>query len=314
MSRSAVAPLLLALLAPPLAAPEQPSPLRIPGTAVSLVPPEGFEVAEDFPGLKHPDTLSSIMVSEVPFSATVMRASLTPENAAKRGMVVGDSETVRLGDQDASLYSIVQNVQGSVYRKWMLILGSEEKTIMVVAAFLEKYAPEMSEPTRGALLSVSWDPHVPLDYFEGLSFRIEESSRLKIVRRVSNMITLGGNDEPGAPDLPDLLYLIGSSFEAAAGEVKEFSERRLKASYGVVDIEIVEGRWVTIAGRQGYEIVATATDEDSADPLTLYQVILPGEGVYYIAYGQSAPTDADVYLSEFRQVTESLTLNAPRAE
>jgi hypothetical protein len=314
MTRSAVALVALALLVPNVDPAEDANPLRIPGTAVSLVAPEGFVIAEDFPGLKHPDTLSSIVVSEVPLSATMMRASLTPENAAKRGMVVSGSETVQLGDEDASLYSIVQNVQGSVYHKWMIVFGSEEKTIMVVATFLEKYAPEMSEPAKAALLSVSRDPDAPLDYFEGLSFQIEESSRLKIVRRVGNMITLGGNDEPGAPDLPDLLYLIGSSFEAATGDVKGFSERRLKASYGVVDIEIVEGRPVTIAGLEGYEIVATASDEDSADPLTLYQAILPGEDVYYIAYGQSAPADAEVYLSEFRQVTESLRLTASPAE
>ena len=49
--------LALVLLSGPGMTADQPARVRIPGTAVSLMPPEGFVVAEEFAGLTHPETL-----------------------------------------------------------------------------------------------------------------------------------------------------------------------------------------------------------------------------------------------------------------
>ncbi len=302
--------LLTPILAPTLARAESAA-LRIPGTGVSLTPPDGFVLADEFPGLKHPDTESSIMVTEMPFPADTLRASLTPERAAERGMVISDTETVELAGQEGSLYSIVQNVQGNVYQKWMAVFGSEEETVMVVATFLEKHASEMSAPTRAALLSVSWSPDATQDPFEGLSFRIDESPRLEIAQRVSNMLILNLSGEIAEGEPSEAMMIVGSSFEASVGDLEEFSRRRLKMMDGVVDVGDFQGREITVADHAAYELTASGTDEDSEAPLALYQVIVPAGDVYYIAYGQVGAADAAEYLPEFRQVAQSLSLTNP---
>ena len=49
--------------------------VRVPGTGVALVPPEGFSPARRFPGFEHPGLQASIMVSELPSPAADMKAA-----------------------------------------------------------------------------------------------------------------------------------------------------------------------------------------------------------------------------------------------
>lgn len=152
----------LALLAAPILAAE-----RIPGTRVSLVPPQGFIAAQRFSGFQDAARGASILVSEFPAPANQMRGSFTESNLQARGMTLRSSAAATFGRLEGDLMAVTQSVNGTPFDKWMAVLGDGTATILVVAAYPQALAAQLSEPMRLAVLSTRWDPAAFPGRFDG---------------------------------------------------------------------------------------------------------------------------------------------------
>ena len=62
--------------------------VRVPGTKVTLTPPDGFSLAQQYPGFEREVDQASIMVTELPGPAAEMIRVMTKEALAGRGMVL----------------------------------------------------------------------------------------------------------------------------------------------------------------------------------------------------------------------------------
>src|SRR5215468_10554391 len=64
----------------------QQKPIKVPGTKVSLVPPDGLKPSDQFPGFLDEETSSSIMITELPAPYSEMANGFTKEALGARGM------------------------------------------------------------------------------------------------------------------------------------------------------------------------------------------------------------------------------------
>src|SRR5215213_5364220 len=97
--------------------------MRVPGTKVSIAPPDGFSIAQQYPGFERPVDQASVMVTELPGAAADMIRALTPQALATRGMTVIAAQDQVINGSAARLLNVRQKTAGGHVLKWMLIAG-----------------------------------------------------------------------------------------------------------------------------------------------------------------------------------------------
>lgn len=279
--------------------------VRVPGTRAALQPPTGFAPSQRFPGFERPASLASIVVTEIPAPSAAMMKGMTKDALAPKGMDVLSSTPVKMDGRDALLLEIGQSAAGTQYRKWMLVSGDATTSILVVGTFPQSAADELSAPVRAAVLSTTWGAAGSSDPFDGLPFRVEAVSGLKLAGRVSNMLLFNesGTQQGGNP--AEALYVVGPSVgNPPAGDLRAFAEARARQTAQVRDLEIVEGHDITVDGLPAYELLGDAADRRSGTPMRFYQVIAADPGGYYIVQGLAGRDRADAAVKQFRAMTQ----------
>jgi hypothetical protein len=300
---SSVVVLLLALLVPAQAVAD---PVRVPGTNVSLQPPEGFAPSESFPGFQSAEQQASIMVTQMPAPVAEVLKGMNKEALAARGMTLLSSSAERVGGREAQLLQVAQAAGGAEYLKWMLVTGDPKTTVLVVGTFPKNAGEAVGAAIRKSVLTSSLASGDPGDPFEGLRFRITPTQGLKIASRMSNMLLLTESGSPGPLGPGEPLYIVASSIgPGGGGDLKAFSEARARQTEQIQDLENVSGREITIGGLAAYELLADAKDVKSGTPIRLYQVIAPDGGGYFIVQAHVGSDRAAEMLPEFRRITES---------
>jgi hypothetical protein len=281
------------------------APVAVPGTKVTIEPPEGFALSKQFPGFMREDVNASIVVTEMPAPVMEIKKAMNKEDLATKGMVLLESKAIKHAGKDALFVKVSQQASGIDFLKWMLITGEERATTLVVGTFRSDTEDELSAPMRTAVLSTSFGA-APKDAFEGLQFRIEPSAKLKVAARVANMLMLNesGTTTPVAAEAP--LYVIGSSVnETTIGDLPKFAQARAAKTAKVKDVRNFKGQPIKLDGLAAYEIVADATDSKTGKALRLYQVIAPEGSNYFIAQGLVGAQRAGEFVPEFQRITGS---------
>ena len=279
--------------------------VRVPGTKVTLTPPAGFSLAQQYPGFEREADQASIMVTELPGPAAEMIRVMTREALAGRGMDLVASSQQKINGNPARLLNVRQKTSNGDALKWMLIAGDRTMTIMVVGAFPSDSPPATGSAIQRALLSTSWGAASP-DAFEGLLFRVTPTSRLKLARRVSNMIALTESGTMGPPGSSEALYLVGQSLgRGDIGDLRSFAEDRARQTTLTKTVGNFTGRTIRVDDLDAYELEAEAVDARSGAAMRLYQVIVPDETGYFILQGLSGADRATELFAEFRTVTAS---------
>lgn len=281
-------------------------PVAVPGTKVSLEPPQGFTLAKQFPGFVREDVTASIVVTEMPAPVAEIKDAMTRENLAKKDMVLLESTPIQHAGKDALFVKVSQKANGMDFLKWMLITGEDNATTMIVGTCPKQVADELSEPIQQAVLSASINTALVKDVFEGLLFRIAPSEKLKIAGRMSNVLLLTETGETRATAVEAPIYVIGNSVsQSPIEDLPAFAQSRAAKTAQIKDVRNFKGQAITLDGMAGYELLADATDGKSDAPMRLYQVIVPDGGNYFIAQGLVGAARAEEMLSEFKRVTES---------
>jgi len=144
--------------------------------------------------------------------------------------------------------------------------------------------------------------------YEGLSFRIDPTPKLRAAGRLSNMLvfTETGSMEPSDGSSKQGVMVFGSSLsEADIGDVEAFARARAPKTEKVRLERIVSGRAVTVDGLPGYELLADAKGVKDGSPVRMYQVVLADAKTYYIGQGFVHPDRGDEVVEQFRQITGS---------
>lgn len=282
---------------------------RVPGTKVTLAPPAGFTPSEQFPGFQKTDAASSIMVTEMTAPAPQVRAAMTAEGLATRGMTLLASMPGTVSNLDATLLHVTQAASGTIFEKWMLVFGDQANTIMVVATYPQALSASLGEAMKQSVLSTRWDPAQQVGLFDGLKFRIAETGTLKFARRVSNMIMLTKDGDQGPVTAGEPFAVVGASISQidVAADLSGFSRQRLGQTAEIADLGNLVGRTTTVDGLPAYELTAEAKDLKTGTPLNIYQLVAAEGSSYFLVQGLVGQAQGQTFLPEFRQLAESLT-------
>jgi hypothetical protein len=302
---------LLALLATPLPARAEPNVLsRVPGTAVQIAPPEGFQPSKLFLGFEKQNTGAAILVTELPVPKAEIPKVLDKLNSAQalgsRGIRVIESKEIVISGIAGKLLLVSQSNQGVDFLKWIIVVAEGDRILIVTAPFPKSEAATLKEPLRRTIVGITWTPNQPAPKLEGLPFTFQPAGDLQVWTRLSNSVALTPNGvQPPIPASQPLL-ILGSAYQNVdLLDIAAFSRKRLKTTLEVRGLTEVSSSSKTISGYPAFELVARGYDQKTNTPLTVYQVILKTEKTYYFMQGLVPNAKAQKYLPIFRAVANS---------
>lgn len=280
---------------------------RVPGTKVSLTPPNNFKRSTQFPGYMMQETGSSIMVTEVPGPFREVSKGFNKRSLATKGIKLIDRKNIRLNGQDAILLNVSQSAYGTEFLKWMVVFGDESETVLVVATFPERFEGELSESLKASVLTARWRKNAETDFFEGLTFRVSEKGKLKISKKMGNniILTLDGDFPPQSKDDP--VVIIGSSMteDGNIANKKAYARERLNKTVSIKSIQTLNEEDVLIDGLSGRKILAKARDSDTNTERFVYHTLLYTNDGYYIFQGISGFSKRNEYEAIFGKILKS---------
>jgi hypothetical protein len=303
--------LFASIVTSPLSAIAKPlAPHKIPGTAVQLALPEGFQPSQNFPGFEQPDTGASVLVTELPIpkdKALQVLEQFSSASALKtRGMRLIESQPISISGIPGKLLLLSQSNRGIAFLKWVVVATAGDRTLIVTTSFPESESARLKEPLRRNIMSLTWTPSQPVSQLEGLPFTFKLAGDLQVSERVSNMVMLSQNGmKPPIPDSQPVMVLGAALDTVRIPNLEKFSRMRLKAIPQVQRLAETSGSAKTISGHPAFELVALGYDLKTNTPLTVYQVIITANQTYYIVQGFMPTTKAQTYLPIFRSVADS---------
>ncbi|MGE0744127.1 MAG: hypothetical protein AB7K86_02720 [Rhodospirillales bacterium] len=285
----------------------------VPGTAVTIVPPPGFEPSTRFPGFLHEATGASIVVTEVPAPfATVARGFTNEQGLAAQGMMLTAQSEVTVDGRPARLLSFDQVVNGARFVKWVLAVDRGAVTNLLVGSYPAAIAAQSEAPVKDALLAARFGK--PLDPVEALSFTIVAAAPFEVARVAGQTVLLspGGKFPLEDERAPIMVAGLSASKDLDVPDKKAFAERRIEQTATVTDVVRGETRPVTIAGLDGFEVFAEGRGKTAGVKLTIYQVILYDSAGYAVMQAVMPTAEKETYLPIFARIAGSFAMKAPR--
>jgi len=148
----------------------------ITGTKISIIPPAGFEKSNQFPGYFMKSNGSSLVVTALEGApVTAVTSGFTEENLKKRNIVALSREKIQCGKHEGLLLHVSQKERGKEFLKWILALGDESNTFMILGTFPKTADKEVSKIIKTSMLSIEWKPEHHADPEDALTFSIKET-------------------------------------------------------------------------------------------------------------------------------------------
>jgi hypothetical protein len=274
---------------------------------VRLVVPDGFAVAKRFPGLVGEDARSSVMVTELPGPVEKIRAGMTTEALAARGMELLRSEEVTVDGRDGLLVHVRQMAaSGTDFRRWVVVFGEADASVMLTAATPWTSDDHLGETLRRTLISAKWNPAESLDPYAGLGFTLAEAGSLEISDRLPSMISFTRRGYRGALAPGEPLFLAGSSFAPlTVTDLEGFARRRFDEIAELRDPEILSERSLTLGGLPAHELVVAVTDRKTGVSLRVYQALVVAGDRFFLMQGFVGAGNAEEFMPQFREIAHS---------
>ena len=209
-----------------------------------------------------------------------------PAALLKRGMKLVSEEQVTINGQKSVLFQVRQTSRGIEYLKWILVLGNQKESVMVLAQFPKELESELSKKMRASLLTVRWESEKSISPFEGLNFSVPEKGELRIAKRMANMLLYTREGIFPSKDIDEPLFVVAQSLaKVEIGDAEEFAKARILKTAEVMDIAVERSSGVKIDNLTGYATIANAKDKASGQPMVIYQVVLFDSPNYFIIQG-----------------------------
>lgn len=259
--------------------------VTVEGTKISMVPPDGFTIAENFAGFQQGKSGASIMVLDVPGPFSEVSKGFTEEGLRSQGMTFVASEVLIFQDFQAVLLTVRQEAYGQTFKKHILAFGNEKETVFINGTF-PPGKKELDAPIKNALLTAFYDSNKKIDPFSTVDFEISaEGSGLVFARSMANSLIFNRDGALPSRSEDQANFIVGKAFsEVLVTDKKQFARIRL----GQLPIEIDSIRSTTsvkIDRLMGVEIIADGKNPQNKNPEQVYQTILFEDKLYYMILG-----------------------------
>lgn len=258
----------------------------IPGTNISMIPPDMYVLSEEYKGFHNPeDQTSMIMVMEIPGSYYETSSSFTKEKLVDQGMVLTLNKEVKVNGYDGNLLELVQVANDMTFAKSILIYGDSASTTMINGVYL-KDSESLGEQINESITSTVVNKHLNIDPRGALDYNLNESAGNMQFHSVVGNAMLFSRDGIIPTQSPERVILATDKafVKVTVEDKKAFCMARVK-SYPY-EFQIIESKGIEeieLDGMKGYGLYALkGTDEEKE----MYQAIVFNDtGGYYVFVG-----------------------------
>lgn len=283
-------------------------PMAVPGTTVTMTPPEGFVASTDFAGFVNAEKQASFLVAEMPAAALVQLSplfadqDLAAKSFATKGITVTEREEIEtVAGETVPLLHGTQAANGVVLDKWMALYGGE-KTVMITFQIPEEHALD-AETMKAAFASVSTGAAPAVDdKLSVLPFEIEAVAPFRVVDVLGgNSVLMMAGDKDVDPE--GLQPMVVAAVSQASGDMSDLAavaERSLRETDGFAAAEITAKEETTFAGMDGFVLSGTYEDDGIKKNFVQYIGVEDGRALRLIA------TVAVEKADELKEVVEEI--------
>ncbi len=281
---------------------------QVPGTSVSITPPNGYVAADRFAGFMNEATGSSIMVSEIPGPYGDVTAGFNDKKRMQaQGMTLLSKSLVKVDGHTGMLLHVEQPAYGALFKKWIVAVDRSSATTLIVASYPEA-AVKQGELLKTAILAATFGK--VSDPTDALSFSVTPSPPFKVAKVIGQNMVLspGGRFPVKDENVPFMILGLSVSEDLSIPDKKIFSERRVTKTATVKNIRVNQSTPVKIGDLSGYATTAKGEGDDTATPLTIYQVLLFDESGYLVIQGITPSAEKNTYMPVFVTIAKSLKM------
>lgn len=132
--------------------------VSVPGSKISMVPPEGFELSQDFQGFIHLASTSAIQVTDRPgVSPVSLKFSFTKEVLEPQGITLISQEDVETNSGVPSTLVLVSfTVDGMDFERYIFITGDHNNMYIINANYPVMTKELIQDEMKKALLTVQF--------------------------------------------------------------------------------------------------------------------------------------------------------------
>lgn len=279
--------------------------IAVPGSRVSLVPPEEFTLSDQFSGFFHEASTSSVVVTEMPAEAYRQLSGSFKSGFEANGVAMGERNEVTVSGRPGFVIRGTQELHALTWNKWLLVFNAEDFTGMIVisspqiAEMPDQMALDVLNSTQ-VLSSDGYDPRAALNYV----FEETQAFELHSVLQ-GNTVSLKSRQDD------NVFFAITAAPHLACGSMQgkeaQISEQTLRSIATVTISSVETASDITVDGLPGLEQLAQAVGKKSGEAVSVYHVILFENCRYYRLVGMAPSTRSDRYLPDFRRMTESFS-------
>ena len=298
--------IILLTMASALAAGE---PVNVPGTRVTIDPPDGFVLAADFPGFINSKLKSTITVVEVPSSFIELTERYNDESLKREGIDVRERRQIERDGLRAIIVTGVETVGSRRVVKKMMMTGDVAESLIVTAIYRQEDEQRLGDEVDRALQLLLWDSSRLVDHFEGIGFRLKEIPGLRVATRVSNSVIFTRNGT-----LPDQYYtgqmlIVGWSKDdvSTIENKRAFAEQRFRNVAILTKVKIDNVATLNRDGVDGFEIVGQGTHRYLGYEVAAFQVMLHYRERFLLAQGFADVEDPESAYDQFRTIMGTIS-------
>lgn len=252
------------------------------GSSVGLVPPFGMSESQTFAGFEDLGHTAALVIAEMPPEAfDQIDAGFTPAALASKGIVLEKREPFALKDGRAVLFIGRQTVGTAAFRKWVLLAGNAVMTTLVTVQVPESDAQAYPDDVvRAALATLTFRP--VQDQVAALPFAMKDLAGFRPIRAIAGttlLLTDGPKDVVDGAEQPVFVVSVGAG-APRDDDRKQFALRALSTLPGVKDLRLERAEPLRISGQPGFEVMATASDAKTGQPVKIVQWLRFGPTAY----------------------------------
>lgn len=243
-------------------------PIHIPGTTVTMTPPEGFTLSDSFSGFENTSTSSSILVVELPSTdnteliSTFSDLDAATEALATRGVAVTGLDFISINQQKSPVLSGGQIAYGMQARKYITVIDNDPFVMVTYNIF----SPEgilSKEEIFSSIQSIAVGPAKTLEEKLKLlpfTFTVIEPFKIAETMAGTGALLTTFEDTDSSGKLP--LIVISASLSRI--EILDEKAAARQLSLNIVGFE--SGKITSIeptifVGHSGYKIEIVANNE-----------------------------------------------------
>jgi hypothetical protein len=279
----------------------------LPFAGVSIVKPEGFELAMRFDGVENQSARVSIMAVLVQGSVVDASKAFQAGATLSNGVKVESRVDQNIAGKTGYLVKANQDSPLAKFKKWILFFGDGASAHMITANLPLEADDALMTSVKEALLKTKPFVGDKPDPMSDLPYEVA-SSTLKPSRREQKALVFTKDGVVPIKDHNDPVLIVGMSFgKSAVNDAEKLIVARIKQDPVESNWKLTTNAAIEINGLKGREVVTEGKDTKGNVRYGYWAVLMSGDD-YYLFKGACGLDKAQAHIDSYSAIMRSFKL------